>query len=283
MGPIASASPRASLPSAESGEPLTHRGQRRLRNLLLDRHFQLKYSGFLMGIALFLSASLGFILWQTSQRLMAQSRSSVALGEEIVERGRNLLTESEKVNAVVRMSMADSYADDPDLLEVFQAEAQKRDALLQRSQKQLEENSLALKHQSEMIERQYTIFAIVIVSALLLLVLSVGVAGVVVTHKVAGPVFKMKRLLGELAKGHFRVVARLRKGDELQDFFDAFNLAAAELERRQSDELSRIDSVLALLRDGSSDESERVAGARERLEALRETMRVSLATRPPHA
>lgn len=283
MGPIASASPRASLHSAEPGEPLTHRGQRRLRNFLLDRHFQLKYSGFLMGIALFLSASLGFILWQTSQRMMAQSRASVALGEEIVERGRNLLAESEKVNAVVRMSMADSYADDPDLLEVFQTEAAKRDALLQRSQKQLEENSLALKLQSEVIERQYLIFGIVIVSALLLLVLGVGLAGVVVTHKVAGPVFKMKRLLGELAKGHFRVVARLRKGDELQDFFDAFNLAAAELERRQADELSRIDSVLALLRDHAADEADRVLGARERLEALRETMRVSLATRPPHA
>jgi hypothetical protein len=58
------------------------------------------------------------------------------------------------------------------------------------------------------------------------LVLVIGLAGVVVTHKIAGPVFKMKRLLGELAKCHFRVVARLRKGDELQDFFDAFNRAA---------------------------------------------------------
>ena len=86
-----------------------------------------------------------------------------------------------------------------------------------------------------------------IVSALLLLVLGIGLAGVVVTHKVAGPVFKMKRLLGELAKGHFRVVARLRKGDELQYFFDAFNEAAEQLERRQQDEIQRIEDVIEIL------------------------------------
>jgi nitrogen fixation/metabolism regulation signal transduction histidine kinase len=132
-----------------------------------------------------------------------------------------------------------------------------------------------------MIERQYTAFAIVIVAALLLLVLGVGLAGVVVTHKVAGPVFKMKRLLGELAKGHFRVVARLRKGDELQYFFDAFNDAAEQLSRRQEDEIAQIDSVITLLADAQSGDRDSVASAKERLQALRDSMRVSLATRPP--
>lgn len=262
-----------------SGTP-SHRGQRKLRNLLLDRHFQLKYSGYLVGIALFLSTFLGLILWQTSRTLIAQSRSSVALGEEIVERGRNLLAESEKVNSVVRMSIVDAYADDPALLDVFQGEAQKRDGMLARGQKQLEDNSVALRAKSQMIERQYVMFGGVIVSALLLLVLGVGLAGVVVTHKVAGPVFKMKRLLGELAKGHFQVVARLRKGDELQDFFDAFNDAADELRRRQEREIEQIDSVLDLLSHSDDMDRER---ARERLQSLRDSMRIALATRPPHA
>jgi methyl-accepting chemotaxis protein len=279
MGSTA-ASSRAPSPGELSGEPFTHRGQRRLRNFLLDRHFQLKYSGYLVGIALFLSLSLGLILWQTSQQLMAQSRSSVALGEQVVERGRNLLAESEKVNAVVRMSMVEAYADDPALLEVFQGDSAKRDGLLAQGQKQLEDNSQALKSQSQMMERQYVAFGLVIVSVLLLLVVSVGLAGVVVTHKVAGPVFKMKRLLIELGKGHFRVVARLRKGDELQAFFDTFNLAADELRRRQESEIERIDGVLGLLADVDSGDP-RVVGAREQLRSLRESMQVPPATRPP--
>jgi nitrogen fixation/metabolism regulation signal transduction histidine kinase len=259
------------------------RGQRRLRNFLLDRHFQLKYSGYLVGVTLFLSISLGMLLWRTGHELLAQSRSSVELGETVVEAGRNLLVESEKVNAVVRMSIVEAYADDPSLLEVFQGEAKKRDGMLERSQKQLEENSLRLKAQSQMIEHQYVVFAIVIVSALLLLVLGVGLAGVVVTHKVAGPVFKMKRLLGDLAKGHFRVVARLRKGDELQHFFDAFNAAAEQLSRRQEEEIEQIGSVITLLRDAEPGDPQSMELAKERLQALRDSMRISLATRPPNA
>lgn len=282
MGDSARASSASTSGRPMSGMP-SGRSQRRLRNFLLDRHFQLKYSGYLVGVTLFLSVSLGILLWRTGQELIVQSRSSVQLGETVVEAGRNLLVESEKVNAVVRMSIVETYADDPALLEVFQGEANKRDGMLERSQKQLEENSTSLKAQSQMIERQYLLFSIVIVFALMLLVLGVGLAGVVVTHKVAGPVFKMKRLLGELAKGHFRVVARLRRGDELQHFFDAFNAAAEQLSRRQEDEIEQIGTVISLLRDAEPGDAASMALAKERLQALRDSMRISLATRPPNA
>jgi len=277
MGDTATA-PTSARPM--SGRP-SGRSQRRLRNFLLDRHFQLKYSGYLVAVTLFLSLSLGVLLWRTGKELIAQSRASVTLGEEVVERGRNLLNESEKVNAVVRMSIVDAYADDPALLEVFQGEAQKRDGLLLSQQKQLEDNSQALKQQSLVIEGQTLTFAIVIVAALLILVLGVGVAGVVVTHKVAGPVYKMQKLLGELAKGHFRVVARLRKGDELQYFFDAFNEAAEQLSRRQEEEIEQLTKAITLLADADAGDPEGVTLARQRLQALRDSMRVSLATRPP--
>jgi hypothetical protein len=105
---------------------------------------------------------------------------------------------------------------------------------------------------------------------------------VVVTHKVAGPVYRMKRLLGDLGRGQFRVVARLRKGDELQHFFDAFNETARQLDRRQQEEIRQIDDVIEILSNESKD-SLSVSGARERLITLRESMRVQLNTRPPEA
>jgi hypothetical protein len=275
----ASSSSTGSSGAPASGVP-SHRGQRRLRNFLLDRHFQLKYSAYLVGVAVFLSASLGFILWHTSRELITQTRASVALGEEIVERGRKLLAESEKVNSVVKMNIVQAYADDPALLDVFQNAAGDRDVLLAQGQTQLEANSLALRDQSQRIERGYVRLALLVAFALVLLVLGIGLAGVVVTHKVAGPVFKMKKLLGDLGRGQFRVVARLRKGDELQHFFDAFNETAAQLGRRQEEEIGQIDDVIELLgRDGNG--PDKAAGARERLLTLRESMRVSLNTKPP--
>ncbi len=280
MGQPATAS--VSSPSAAPSGVPSHRGQRRLRNFLLDRHFQLKYSGYLVGVAVFLSATLGFFLWQTSRELITVSRSSVQLGEEIVERGRKLLTESEKVNSVVKMNIVQVYADDPALLEVFQHGAGDRDRMLEQGQAQLEANSAALREQSQRIERGYVRLGVVMASALILLVLGIGLSGVVVTHKVAGPVFKMKRLLGDLGRGQFRVVARLRKGDELQHFFDAFNETAQQLDRRQQEEIRQIDDVIEIL-SGESQDPLRVSGARERLISLRESMRVQLNTRPPEA
>jgi methyl-accepting chemotaxis protein len=282
MGQSATVSSPATSSGAPSSGVPSHRGQRRLRNFLLDRHFQLKYSGYLVGVSVFLSASLGFILWQTSRELITQTRASVALGEQIVERGRKLLAESEKVNSVVKMNIVQAYADDPALLDVFQSAAGDRDVMLAQGQSQLEANSVALREQSQRIERGYVGLAVMVVSALLLLVLGIGLAGVVVTHKVAGPVFKMKRLLGDLAKGQFRVVARLRKGDELQHFFDAFNDTAAQLNRRQEEEIRQIDGVIELLARAGRDPAN-VSGARERLLSLRDSMRVSLATHPPGA
>ena len=281
MGQTAIASSPGNSQAPTSGVP-SHRGQRRLRNFLLDSHFQLKYSGYLVGVAVFLSVSLSVILWHTSRELITQTRASVALGEEIVERGRKLLAESEKVNSVVKMNIVQAYADDPALLEVFQNNAGDRDAKLAQGQTQLEQNAVALREQSQRIERGYVRLAVVVVLALLLLVLGIGLAGVVVTHKVAGPVYKMKRLLGDLGRGQFKVVARLRKGDELQHFFDAFNDMATQLGRRQEEEIRQIDHVIELLASDSSDPL-RVSGARERLLTLRESMRVPLNTKPPGA
>ena len=281
MGQTATASSPGNSQAPASGAP-SHRGQRRLRNFLLDSHFQLKYSGYLVGVAVFLSVSLGVILWHTSRELITQTRASVALGEEIVERGRKLLAESEKVNSVVKMNIVQAYADDPALLDVFQNNAGDRDAKLAQGQTQLEQNAVALREQSQRIERGYVRLAVVVVLALLLLVLGIGLAGVVVTHKVAGPVYKMKRLLGDLGRGQFKVVARLRKGDELQHFFDAFNDMATQLGRRQEEEIRQIDHVIELLASDSSDPL-RVSGARERLLTLRESMRVPLNTKPPGA
>jgi hypothetical protein len=77
------------------------RHQRRLRNYLLDSHFQLKYSAYLVLIAIAISACLGIFLWRTSREVLAQSHKAVEQGEQVVARGREVVSESQKVSAVV--------------------------------------------------------------------------------------------------------------------------------------------------------------------------------------
>jgi methyl-accepting chemotaxis protein len=238
--------------------PRTDRHQRRLRNYLLDRRFQLKYAGYFVGIALVLSLALGLVLWRTSQELLRQS-------EQVVERGQAVVKEGRKVSDVVRMNIVQDpvYGDDPALKAAFEEGDKKYAEQLINEQQQLEQQSLALA-------RQHTAAAWVLVVALLLFVIFVGLAGIVVTHKVAGPVFKMKRQILEVADGQLRLPGRLRRGDELVDFFTAFDQMVRRLRDRQESEIALLEDAIATLEKKAASED------LEPLRQLRDEMRAAL-------
>lgn len=86
---------------------------------------------------------------------------------------------------------------------------------------------------------------LMIIGGIGLLVLALGITGVFVTHRLVGPAYKLRRLINHVANGHLEVAGRLRKGDELQDIFLAFERMILELRRRQQVEIDQIDEVLA--------------------------------------
>jgi len=250
------------------------RRQRRLRNYLLDRRFQLKYSGYLVAIAAVLGIGLGLILWRTSRALMDQSDKAAKQGDLVVARGRELVKESHKVSEVVQMNIVKDpdYADSPGLVDAFKTDAKKKDAKLNQKQAELEQQAAALKSQSETLAARQRYMLLAVGIALLLLVLGVGLAGIVVTHKVAGPIFKMKRQIREVGEGKLKIPGKLRKGDELVDFFDAFESMVRSLRANQEREIEMLQSAIAKL-EGHADDS-----ALEPLRALDKEMKATLET-----
>jgi nitrogen fixation/metabolism regulation signal transduction histidine kinase len=238
----------SSVPAAAGG-----RHQRRLRNYLLDRHFQLKYSAYLMGTALVLSVALGLVLWRTSDAVIAQSREAVSQGEQVVAVGRDVVEESKKVSAVVQMNIVRDpvYSDNPALLEAFKADAEQQDARLLQQQRALEAQSQALKQQSSALMVKQRSMLITLCLALFVLVIAIFLVGIVVTHKIAGPVHKMKRHLREVSDGQLKVPGGLRKGDELVDFFETFNTMVKSLRARQEREIALLDSAISRLENQS--------------------------------
>ena len=223
------------------------RHQRHLKNFLLDRHFQLKYAGYLMLIAVVLSVSLGLILWRTSQQVVLQSQKNVEQGEKVVGLGREVVAESRKVSAVVQMNIVKDpvYSDNPALLEAFKRDSETQDARLKSQQDQLVQQAQSLKKQSEALEAFQARMVVTLCVVLSLLVVLIGLAGIVVTHKVAGPIFKMKRQIREVGEGSLRVPTKLRKGDELVEFFEAFETMVVSLRRRQTEEIEKLDRAIA--------------------------------------
>jgi len=262
--------------STSASVRVSGRRQRSLRNYLLDAHFQLKYTGYLLAIAVFISATLGTLLWSVSREVIAESEETVKQGQETVERGQEVLRESQKVSAVVHMNIVKDpvYGANPELAAVFNESAREQDQRLEEQQRRLQTAASALEQRSRDIARQQTRMLLGLVFGLSLLVIAIGAAGIVVTHRVAGPIYKMKKLLGYVGDGHLHLNQKLRKGDELQHFFDSFEKMVDSLRRRQEIEIAKLDQAIITLQAAVPDEQLMA------LKALRQEMQEALETSP---
>ena len=181
--------------------------KRRVKNYLLDRRFQLKYTGMVVAATVIVAAVLGYVAYDFSK------------GQ----------TEAMTAQMAMQPDLAPEVAAD---LEGF-AEREDRKVLVG------------------------------ILVGILILALTLGVTGIIVTHKVVGPAYKMKLLLHEVADGHLKLVGRLRRGDELQELFEAFADMVESLRETQKREIAELDAAVVTAKE---------AGVPE--EALAELIRV---------
>jgi methyl-accepting chemotaxis protein len=206
--------------------------KRSVRNDLLDSRFQLKYSGFLVLVAVVISGVMGAVLYETTLAVVGESSA--------------LVDESKKVSEVSRMNIRDLASDSPELLTEFNREADAHDKALSDQQARL------IHGQQLMIES--------LVGGLALMVVLIGLLGIYFTHKVAGPIFKMKRLLKQVGDGHLHVDGRLRRGDELTDFFDTFTQMVQGLRQMESRQLEDVEAAIKALEGGSREETAAALG-----------------------
>jgi methyl-accepting chemotaxis protein len=201
--------------------------KRSMRNYLLDSHFQLKYAGLLVLVAVVISGVMGAVLYETTGAVVAESSA--------------LVEESKKVSEVSRMNIKDLASDSPGLMTEFNREADAHDRAI------AEQQALLIHRQQRMIGS--------LVGGLALMVVLIGMLGIYITHKVAGPVYKMTRLLKQVGDGNLHVDARLRKGDELRDFFETFTRMVRGLREIEKRQLGEVDAALAALDRGAKDEA----------------------------
>ena len=79
----------------------------------------------------------------------------------------------------------------------------------------------------------------------LLLVVGLAFYGIKMTHKVAGPLFKVSLYLGKMQQGRFDKVWNLRKGDQLIDFYEHFKNAHAGVVKMEKDDIVKLKAVIA--------------------------------------
>ncbi|HEY0093044.1 MAG TPA: signal protein, partial [Archangium sp.] len=71
--------------------------------------------------------------------------------------------------------------------------------------------------------------------------------GLVLTHRVAGPVYVMSLYIATLAAGRYPRMRPLRKKDELRGFFDRFSEAVDRIRERETEEVRLLSEVIETL------------------------------------
>jgi hypothetical protein len=215
--------------------------KRSVRNYLLDSRFQLKYTGMIVFVALIISAVMGTALYVTTRNMVGESA-------KVVEQSQKVTEESKKVSEVSQMNVRAFAPDSPGLLDEFNKESADTDRAVAAQQKAVvDQQALLLQHQAGLIWS--------LIGGLALMVTAIGILGIYFTHKVVGPVYKMKRLLKQVGQGDLHVNAHLRKGDELQDFFEAFQDMVAQLRKFERNQLTELETALAALDRKAEDEA----------------------------
>ena len=78
----------------------------------------------------------------------------------------------------------------------------------------------------------------------MLLTLALGVTGIIVTHRVVGPAYRMRRLFEHVGEGRFEVTTGIRKGDELQELYRSFAQMVESLRDQRTEEIERLEETL---------------------------------------
>ncbi len=202
----------------------------RRKSYLLDPGFQLKWTSYLVVVVVLVMTGLGFVIARVAGKASDTAAVAVKQAEKAYE-------ESKSNNILTRRTMQLAGGDNPALQTVMDESLSEVDA-------QSEKNLAEVRTQKEEIARDRKNMQLLLIGSGFLLLVLLFVMGIIITHRIVGPVHKMKRLLRRVSTGRLVIEERLRKGDELEDLFDTFLQMTYSLRAMQNARLATLDGAL---------------------------------------
>jgi nitrogen fixation/metabolism regulation signal transduction histidine kinase len=218
--------------STQVAAPIDPRFKRKLKNFLLDARFQLKFAVYFIVPSLLISALLGFFIAHTTGNLFKQMNQAVEARSKSAETSKELGTCT--LNNELTRGL-----DDPALMSSLEARSKEIDAKFE------SEKQAVVQQQKDLVNQQHTTIT-VLVALLALFVLVSGLVAILLTHRIVGPLFRIKRMGREVTKGIIRPPDYgLRPGDELKDVFDVFATMVKALRERAESDLKAVEAAVA--------------------------------------
>lgn len=232
------------------------------RKYLLDPRFQLKWTSYLVVVVVLVMASLGYVIARTAGHASDTASLAVKQAEKAYE-------ESKSNNILTRRTMQLAGGDNPALQTVMDESLGEVDA-------QSEKNLAEVRRVQTNIASDRKNLQLLLAGAGVALVLLLALMGIIITHRIVGPVHRMKRLLRRVSTGRLVIEERLRRGDELEDLFDTFLQMTYSLRAMQAARLATLDSTMKRA-ESSSTPDEVMVGMR----ALRAQLVLGIEPRRP--
>ena len=183
---------------------------RKIKNFLLDARFQLKFAAYFVALTLIITALLGAFLVRTTDSLFSQISASVEARKRAAD------TSHELGNCTLNNELTKNM-DDPDFAAKLADKSKAIDAAF-------EAERAAAQKQSEEVQQQqqWTLYALM--GVLVAFIALIALTAIVITHRIVGPLFRIKRMAREVTAGAVRPPTYgLRPSDELQDVFAVFS------------------------------------------------------------
>jgi hypothetical protein len=115
----------------------------------------------------------------------------------------------------------------------------------------------------------------------IILVLSISGVGILLTHKVAGPLYKISSFFGRIRDNKLGPApAKLRKGDELQDFYLSFRDMHQAVRARVEDDVRVLEGALVSIEATPEGRAPAIQQALDELRQLRKRKEDSLEAPP---
>ena len=194
---------------------MSDKTQRKMRNYLLDRRFQLKYTGMVLLVTVTIASGLGYLAYRFSQQQTEALTALIAAQPDL----------------------------DPETAADLEAFAKQEDRKI----------------------RNAIIMGVVFMS------LALGLTGIVITHRVVGPTYRMRRLFAHVADGHLEITTGIRKGDELQELYHSFAEMVESLRGQRSEEIEQLEKTLSEM-EAAGVQSDYITELRAVLERIRKSV-----------
>lgn len=233
---------------------------RRKESYLLDPRFQLKWTGYLVVVVVFVMTGLGYVIARTAGH--ASDTATLA-----VKQAENAYEQSKSNNTLTRRTMELAGGGNPALQAVMDESLGEVDA-------ESERNLADVRSRQADIAADRSRLRTLLVGTGVALVVLLALMGVLITHRIVGPVHKMKRLLRRVSTGRLVLDEHLRRGDELEDLFDTFLQMTYSLRAMQAARLATLDATLR-----RAEASETPADVVEGMRALRAQLVLGLEPR----